>query len=499
MSDLLLGVDVGTTAVKTLVFTTDGRQVASATYDLDLFTPQQGWAEQDPEQLWEGVVVTLRSVMAHVAASDRLVALSQSSQGGTTIPVDVAGHPVYRAISWMDERAGEQARRIRRTWGDEFIHATTGWPLYDGLPLQHIGWLRDNRPDVFSAASHYLFVNDFVTRRLTGRLCMNRSDASITQLMNVATGDWDERLLDAVGITRSQLSPLCPSGYAVGPVTKYAADATDLPEETLVITGAHDQYCAAVSTGVVQPGPVLLSCGTAWVVLVVSDSLDVAQRSGMAVSRHAVEGKWGALRSLGGVGTSLEWLLDHVWGGRESLQAREPLYDAVSAGVARSRPGANGLLFYPLAGGHATTIGTGRGGFVGLALSHTRDDLGRAVMEGLAYELRWLVEEMLEAGLVVAELRMVGGAAQSPVWPQIVADVTGIPVRLAAIRQAACQGAAILAGVGAGVFSDAAEGLAAFRVREKCLEPSDQHRGTYDAGFGIYRELYESIVRRWKD
>ncbi|MBM4432159.1 MAG: hypothetical protein FJ026_17695, partial [Chloroflexi bacterium] len=228
MSNLLLGLDVGTTAVKSLVFNTEGHIVASATYDLDLFTPREGWVEQDPEQLWKGVVATTRSVMAQIGTSHRLVALSQSSQGGTTIPVDAAGHPVCRAISWMDQRADEHARYVREKWGADFIRTTTGWSLYEGLPLQHIGWLRQKRPDDFSATRHFLFVNDFITYRLTGQRCMNPSDASITQLLNVATGDWDEHLLDIVAITRAQLSPIHPSGYTVGTLTAEASEATGL-------------------------------------------------------------------------------------------------------------------------------------------------------------------------------------------------------------------------------------------------------------------------------
>lgn len=490
--NLIIGLDVGTTATKALLCDLSGRVLASATRGYRLITPNPGWVEQDPEEIWRAVVEALR-VLSQGCGSQRVVALSLSSQGGTTIPVAADGRPLYNAISWMDERAREQTERVRERWGEEFIRTTTGWPLMNGLPLQHIGWLKENRPAEFAEARRFFFVNDFVIWRLTGRLCMNPSDASITQLFNISTEDWDERLLNIAGITRTQLSPVYPSGQAVGRLTPEASEATGLPQDVLVVNGAHDQYCAAVSTGVIRPGPMLLSCGTAWVILVVPESLEVALRSGMATSCHAVAGRWGAIRSLGGVGSSLEWFLDHIWGGKNVGEERESLYEMVNAEAARSPVGANGVFFYPLAGGHATTIATGHGGFIGLSLAHSRGDLARAVMEGIAFELRWAVEEMRKAGLQVTELKMVGGAAKSTIWPRIIADVTGIPVALPAVKEAAGRGAAILAGVGAGLFPSPEAGYNAFRGEEARLEPDALNRTLYEGLFARYQKVSERL------
>ena len=490
--NLLMGLDVGTTAIKALVFDIEGNVVASAKHACGLITPAEGWVEQDPEDLWRGVVETARAVARQIGGGDRIVAMAQSSQGGTTIPVDAGGRPVRNAISWMDQRADEQARAVEATLGGEWVRRTTGFAVIPGLPLQHIAWLRQHRAGEFSASRHFLFVNDFVGRRLTGRLCMNPSDASITQLMGLTERQWNQRLLESVGIGSDQLSPIRPSGEVIGTVSVSGAEATGLPRDVLVVNGAHDQYCAAVGTGVTEPGRVLLSCGTAWVVLAVPASLEVGLASGMAISRHAVEGRWGALRSLRGVGASLEWLLDNVWGGRDAGDGRDDLYAAINESAALSPAGAGGLLFVPMSGGHEAA-GPMRGGFVGLSLGHGRGDMARADMEGIAFELRWAIEEVQEAGLEVDELNMVGGAARSPVWPGIVADVTGIPVSVSAVTEAACKGAAILAGVGAGMFEDAESGLAAFRDAERRLSPGPANRGRYDAQFARYRDAYNSM------
>ena len=494
MADLLIGLDVGTTATKALLFDLEGRVLDSASRGYGLHTPQPGWVEQYPEALWRAVVEVLRAVASQLGPDDRVLALAQSSQAGTTIPVDAAGAPLGNAISWMDTRASDQAEAVRTQVGAEFIRTTTGWPLQGALPLQHIGWFRDNRPQLYAAARHYLFVNDFIGYRLTGRLCMNPTDAGITQLFNIATGDWDERLLALVGVRRDQLSPMHPAGHLVGTLKNETAAETGLPAGLPVANGAHDQYCAAVGTGVMQPGKVMLSCGTAWVVLAVIDDLEVGLRSGTAIGRHVLEGRWGAMRSIGAVGSSLEWLIDNVWGGRAAGADRAELYAAINAGAARAAPGVGGLLCYPLAGGHAAGFGPARGGFVGLSLPHTRDDMARAVMEGIAFELRWAVAEMRQAGIEVAELRMVGGAAQSDVWPQVVADVTAIPVVLPSMSQAASRGAAILAGTAVGIFSDPQAGYAAFRGSETNLAPNSAMRQLYDEMFATYQELNKALT-----
>jgi sugar (pentulose or hexulose) kinase len=318
---------------------------------------------------------------------------------------------------------------------------------------------------------------------------MNPSDATMTQLFNVATGDWDALLLDVAGIAADVLSPVAASGTPIGALTPEAVRATGLPEDLLVVNGAHDQYCAAVATGVTRPGAVLLSCGTAWVVLAVPEGLEVGLKSGLAISCHAVPGRWGGIRSLGGVGASLEWFLREVWSRTPGTEPSAARYAALNAAVAQVPPGAHGLLFYPLAGGHAR-IGAGRGGFARLALEHTRADMARAVMEGVAYELRWALDEITDQGLDMASLKMVGGGAESPIWPQIVADVTGLPVALPALRQAAALGAAMLAGVGAGLFPDAEAAYAAFERPGRLVAPDPALRARYERHFILYRQTY---------
>jgi xylulokinase len=493
--DLLIGLDVGTTGTKAIAFDTEGRVVASAAQQYGLLTPEPGWVEQDPLDLWNAAVATLRSVAEQIDPKDRVIALAQSSQGGTTIPVDARFQPTYNAISWMDGRGEVEQAHIGATFGAERLYRLTGWKVMPALPLVHLLWLRMNRPEAFESTRQVTFVNDYIGWHLTGVLGMNPADASITQLFDIAQADWDDSLLAMGGIGRDQVSPVIPSGAVLGRLTAEAAQATGLPAGTLVGVGAHDQYCAALSAGATKPGSTLLSCGTAWVILAIPPSLEVGLASRMGISCHAVKGRWGGLYSLGAVGTSMEWLAENIWAGCERNRSREELYAAINDGVARSDPGAGGLLFFPLAGGHGEIYGVGRGGFVNLTLPHTREDMARAIMEAVAFELRWAVEEIGRAGVSVNVLKMVGGAARSPVWPQIVADVTCLPVALPAFSQAASWGAAILAGVAAGVYTDPEAGLAALPRPERRLDPNPNCAETYARSFEQFRAWSPMITK----
>jgi xylulokinase len=310
--DLLLGLDVGTTATKALLINIKGEMMASASYIYGLITPHEDWVEQDPEELWRGVVTTCRKVMENVNPDDRILALSISSQGGTTIPVDKKGKPLRNAISWMDNRAHEESEKIRESLDEDRVYEVTGWQLGHGLPLLHILWMRKNEPVNFASARYYLFVNDFIAYRLTGQLCMDPSDAGITQLYNIATGQWDEGMLKIAGINSDQLSPIRNSGVVIGQLTEEASRETGLPKSTVVVNGAHDQYCAAVGSGVLKAGDIMLSCGTAWVILCFMAQLKLDPEKRLSISRHAIPDKWGAIKSLGGVGACMEWFLNNL-------------------------------------------------------------------------------------------------------------------------------------------------------------------------------------------
>ncbi len=481
--ELLIGLDVGTTAVKALLIDIEGNVISSASYKYKLITPYNDWVEQDPEDLWQGVVFTIKEIIDGLKSNDRIIALSISTQGGTTIPVDEQFCPVYNAISWMDHRAHKQAERMRKE-GIK-IYEVTGWDIYDGLPLLHILWLRENEPKVFSSAKYFLFVNDFIIYRLTGKLCMDPSNAGITQLFDIAELDWNKEMLDIAGISREQLSPVENSGFAIGNITKKAGQEIGLPESVLVVNGAHDQYCAALGAGVLEPGDVMLSCGTAWVILGVMDKLRLDPDKVLSVSPHVVPNRWGALKSMGAVGACIEWFLDNIL---PKMDDRTKLYAEINEGVKRSSPGSKGLIFLPSSGGYGHGV---RGGFIGLSISHSRDDMARAIMEGIAFDLRCTIDDILKSGIKIDNLRMVGGAASSPIWTKIVADITKIPVILPSVTQSASYGSAILAGFGGGVFNDLKIAYQKLAGQASQVKPNMDNKRKYDDLYDIYRSAIQ--------
>ncbi len=495
--DLLLGLDVGTTATKALLCDLQGRVVAeaSAGYPSGLQYPHPGWVEQDPAELWQAVTQAVRAVVAQAPAGGQVAALSLSSQGGTTIPVDVDGRPLRPAISWLDTRAsaaGEGAALGRRL-GEERVYRSTGWWLPAGLPLHHLDWLRRHEPQTFAAAHRFLFVNDYVLLRLTGEAVMDPSDAAMTMLYNLEAGDWDPGLLAAAGGERSQFSPVHPSGAPVGRLLPAVAAEMGLSPSVLVVNGAHDQYCAALGSGVINPGDAVLSCGTAWVMFLCADRLLLDPHQAFHPAPHVVAGRWGAISSLPAAGAAMEWYTQKVLLGPGQEEGER--YAWLNAGAARAQAGSRGLLFIPLlSGAYAAMHGEhAAGAWVGLTLAHSKDDLSRSVMEGVALEVRRLAELSAGLGVPFSSLKMVGGAAKSPLWPQVVADVLGIPVRLPRATEAAGRGAAILAGLGAGLYRSAEQAVAEFGGEEAALEPNVTHAALYGALYSAYLQALSGL------
>ncbi|MGB9595108.1 MAG: xylulokinase [Candidatus Poribacteria bacterium] len=485
--DLLLGLDIGTTATKSLLIDIEGNIIASSSYNYNLITPKEDFVEQDPEDFWQGVITTTRKVLSQTNPNDKVLAISFSTQGGTLIPIDGNFKPVYNAISWMDHRAYRQAKEMREILGDEKVYKKTGWAIYDGLPWLNILWIKSNIPDIFASTKYFMFVNDFIIHRLTGQMCMDPSNAGITQLFDIEKCQWDKEMLDLSGITQDQLSPVQRSGFVVGKLMQKASDELGLSEETLIVNGAHDQYCAALGSGVINPGDVMLSCGTAWVILGVMDELRFDDQMRLSISPHIIPNRWGALKSMGAVGSCMEWFIDNIL---SQGVRKNHIYDKLNASANKSPICAKGLIFFPSSGGYGHGA---RGGFLGLSISHSIGDMARAIMEGITFDLRWTLEDVNDAGIKTNILRMVGGAASSPVWTKIVADVTNIPVVIPSVIQSASYGSALLAGIGCGVFDSPTSACQILSKNERLIEPNKDNIGIYNHQFGIYKHSFNLI------
>jgi xylulokinase len=286
------------------------------------------------------------------------------------------------------------------------------------------------------------------------------------------------------------LARLEPAGTIVGKITPEVSRLTGLSDETPVVNGGHDQCCTALAMGMMSPGKVMLATGTAWVITGIVETPSVnAIPSTMNLNYHVAPQRWTISQLLGGFGASVEWCLRQCWqsANPDTALPRAELYTHFDNAVAQSKPGCNGLLFMPLGG-------TSQGGFVGLRLDHTRTDMSRAVLEGAAFELRWALESIQQAGLPVEHLWVAGGATHSPVWPQILADVSGVPISLTQYAQWPALGAAILAGTGAGIFETLEEGIDRFQKSPRRIMPDENLTQFYSERFAAYKQTAQRLA-----
>ena len=488
MKKYLLGIDVGTTGTKTLLFTEDGEPVAHAYRPYPLSTPRVFESEQEPSDWWRAIVETVMEVTESVGCQGAVAAISLSTQGGTLVPVDERGEPLRPAIVWNDNRYADEGRELYfKEVGDaDSLYHKTGWRLGRGLPLLSIRYLKEKEPEIFSRTDKFLSTASYVAYKMTGKAEVDISNAGIEQLVDIRKFKYDEKLLAFAGITEGQLAKPVKSGTVIGHLTKDAAAELGLSENTLLVAGAHDQYAVSLGAGSVSAGDILIGSGTCWVVTASGDREDFD--SGFAQSVAAVPGLWGTLRSLSSGGVCLEWLRKNIAIG----DGCDPIgYEKINSEVCDLKAAEDGLFFYPFKG----IYGSGafnKGAFVGMDLSHNKYHLAKAVMEGVVFQILWMMEKF-KTKPSIDGLKLSGGASKSEVWTQILADVSGLSVRVPRLADLACVGAAVLAGLGAGMYSDCKEGYERFKVPETVIEPNPEKSAKYKLLFEKYKKQAEAL------
>ena len=485
MTDALLGIDVGTTSVKAVLFDFDGRELARASSQpYRNYTPAPGWVEQDPEEIWNSQLTSIRGALSQ-AGGVKVKALSMAVQSGSLIPADSAGRPVYRMVTWLDGRAEEVVQEWKAAGHQAWVKPLSGWSLYPSLCLPTIAWFKKNNPQVFSAAKIFFSLNDFLVFRLTGKMVTNPSNAGGMQLVEIQSGRWSGGLCKLAGISGENLSEIQPTGAALGEVLPQVCREIGLTPGAILVNGGHDQGCTALGLGIIEPGKILLACGTAWVFTGVLTSPDMNRLPPtLDLNFHAAPERWTLSQSLGGLGASFEWWMNKAF--RDCEASRSKMFAALNEEILQTKLD-GGLFFLPLTGGHDDPATTRRGGFLGLQLAHSRADMARAIMESAAFELRWALEPVLSANIPVEKLWMVGGAAQSPLWPSILADATGVPICLPGYDTWPALGAAVLAGYGTGAFASLEEGLRKFQKPLKEIRPQPNMAEAYQNAFQGYR------------
>ncbi len=503
MRDAIIGIDIGTSSTKGILFDAAGGEIAIASHDYGFLTPQPGWVEQDSELVWQALLDVLAKLAAAAGEGPgyRILALALAAQGGSIIPADANGDPVYPMITWLDTRCNALMKQWYADGTADTITRLSGWHPFPGLPLPSIAWLKENRPDVHAAAACYLGPADFLIRRLTGSLATDLSAAAEMLLVDINEGRWNEELCALGGVDRHTQAGLGWAGRIIAPITADVAARTGLPAGTPVVAGGMDQVCASMAMGNIVPGRYMLSTGTAWTITGTAERPDrTVIPSGLNISFHTVTNRWTVTQYIGGFGAIVDWWLQNGWQSADPAAQydKRQLYAFLDGALAGSEPGSHNLLFLPLSSQIQGPDGVPGTTFAGLELAHTRADMSRAILEGCAFEVRWFLEDLRTAGLAVDELRVSGGATGSPIWPQILADVGDVPIVVASYSSWAALGAAVLAGWGAGVYASIEAGIAALQPPVRRIEPNTALTPLYAERFGVYRPRRPPADRRAK-
>ena len=504
MTDLVVAIDVGTSGVRAMLFDTTGKVLASAYEEFDSLFPSPSWVEQEAPTWWTTTCkVTTRILKEGDHEPADIAAVSVTNQRETIVPIDDAGRPLRRAIVWQDRRTVPQCERIANMVSPEEVYQITGLTIDPYFSAPKILWIEENEPDLFRRTHKFLLVHDFIVFKMTGRTITDYSNASRTMLFDISAGKWSDTMLAALGIPDEKLPDPIRPGTLVGELTEEAARHCGLAEGTPVVAGGGDQQCAALGVGVVREGMIKATTGTGTFMLAHSDLPRLDPERRLLCSRHVVGDAFVVEASMFTTGSALRWFRDNL-GSEECARAIEmgaDPYDVMAEEAAKIPAGSEGVIHIPhLVGAGAPYWNPhARGVFAGLALGHTRAHLIRAILEGVAFEIRTNLEVVRSLGLEVSEMRVTGGAAKSDIWMQIQADVLGVPVIRTEVGEATALGAAILAATGVGLFrstTDAAEQMVRTRSR---LEPQVENAEVYDASFERYRRLYQGIADiRWE-
>jgi xylulokinase len=485
----IMGIDVSTTGVKALLVDSSGDVVGAATSDLALSTPRPLWSEQDPLDWWNGAVASIRHVLAQSGVSgDQVAALGLTGQMHGLTLLDEQGAVLRPAILWNDQRTAAQCDQIRALLGKQRLIEITGNDALTGFTAPKILWVRSHEPEVYARVRHILLPKDYVRFRLTGAYATDRADGAGMLLFDIRTRDWSPEVLRALEIPLEWLPTTFEGPEVTGILHAEAAAQTGLRAGTPVVGGGGDQAAQAVGVGAINPGTVALTLGTSGVVFASTAEPFVEPQGRLHAFCHAVPGRWHLMGVMLSAAGSLRWYRDTFAPGAS--------YDSLTDAAGRVPPGSEGLLFLPYLTGERTPYPDplARGAFIGLTVRHTAPHLTRAVLEGVAFGLRDSFELIKEAGLAaIDQVRVSGGGARSPLWRQILADVLDVELVTVNTTEGAAFGAALLAGVGVGIWPDVASACAQTIQLTGSTQPQPKAVSRYAALYAQYRRLYPAL------
>lgn len=486
MTSYFIGIDVSTTASKTLVIDTQGKVVACQTAAHPLSTPYPLWSEQNPQDWWSATCATLREVLKTIPA-EHITAIGLTGQMHGLVTIDQHGYPLRPAILWNDQRSSEQCEKITRQLGADFITQHLGSILLPCFITPKLLWLKENEPEIYKKIAHILLPKDYIRFRLSGEYATDVADGSGLGLMDIKKRAWSDILISAADIPEHWLPSLHESQHICAWVNAAAAAETGLKIGTPIVAGAGDQPAQGIGSGIVEPGAASLAVGTSGVMFSVTDQYKPDPQGRLNTFCHAVPNQWFYMGVTMSAAGSMRWLRD--------MLAPNTYYAALDKQAALIRHGADGLLFAPYLSGerHPHSDPFARGAWVGLTLRHGLAHMTRAVMEGVAFSLRDLLELLHLLGIHPSDLMISGGAANSSLWKKIIAEVMGLPLYTVNSNEGAALGAAILAAVGVKAWPDVFSACNDLIKKHNSEIPQPEGIAAYQKLYPLYRKLYPSL------
>jgi xylulokinase len=489
---LLMGLDIGSTNIKAVVYQPDGVSVSVASVPQETHYPHAGWAYYDPRRLWELCRGVINQAVSTIKHPERIAAIAVSSFGEAGVLLDDQGEPTADIIAWFDRRSREQSLAFSSQIDPDRLYSICGTQLQQIMTAPKLMWHRENEPEAWARSRKFVMTADYIASLLCGMPVQNRSLASRSALIDLRAGEWSDELLGIAGIDRSFLPEMHDGGTPLGTVTQAASGATGLSTSTLVAVGGHDHPCGALAAGTVRRGDFMDSIGTTECTFVALDKpLDRPEmgRQGYTQGAHARE----TFYTYGGLytaGACYDWV-KHACAAAKS-------HDQLLAEAAAVAPGSLGVTFIP----HLRLSNTPhmdsrvRGAFIGLTTDAGTAELTRSVLEGVAFEGRAATEPLLAyAGLSdVRDATVIGGTARNALLLQIKASVMNMRLHVLEIDEACALGAAMLGGIAAGIYGSVDDAVAAIKRTETVVEPNPEAIEIYDAIYlTVYVDMYESL------
>lgn len=495
MEKLLLGIDIGTSACKAAIFNTLGQVIAQSTQSYKVYYPQKDYVEQDANEWWSSVCLAIKDILDNNDIDKNNIAgIGIDGQSWAALPVDEEGNTLYNAIIWMDTRSSEECEEVRAKGLEKEIFEVCGNIFEPTYTTPKILWMKKNRPDIYEKTYKFLQSNSYIAYKLTGNMTQDLSQGYGLHCFDINKGIWSQRVCDLLGISLDKLPEIYKCDEVIGKVNEKAAKETGLPIGIPVVAGGLDAACGTLGAGVIENGQTQEQGGQAAGMSICLDKALAHEK--LILSNHVIPGCW--LLQGGTVGGgSLKWFKEKLGDYEEYIAEKEDKnsFDLLVNQAEDINPGSDGVIFLPYMAGERSPIWdkNAKGVFYGLGFDKTKGHMIRAVLEGVAYSLNHNLLTAEEVDTHVSELVAMGGAANSRLWTQIKSDITGKKIKVPASDTATTLGAALLAGVGVGVYSGYKEAVEKTIKITKEYEPNLENHEIYKRYYEIYLDIYKNL------